>query len=604
MPRDFPREVTHVTKLVDTLAGEGEKVGQGGFAIDEARAHEKMERYQLVDPLLYVLELVQAAHLLGATEIDLAIDADELEMTFDGDALRAKDLRNIASASFSRSKKRREQARRHLAVALTALGSLRPAEIRILMPRRRVGRGAELVRRDADIEVIEHDDLDPDLPISIYVREKFRFGHLVDFVTKRGGNLPEIHLLRDKCRYATVPIRVNGELVSQGLHLSKDVRHVEELKRRGEHGLVGVRPDRLGIEVANHVHLVQNGVWTWSAPLESDFMGVEAVYATKRLTRDLSHAAYVQDGDYQKLVHAVVPKAIYESMLEWVREVEVTFRNVDKLRALASRMWRHVATRDTSIELRVVAHALTRLPLWLDARLSRCDSPDDNLVSLQDLTPQAPDAPILYADASGVPHDSPVLLRELDQADAFEAMVAYTDRPWRSFAERLHRDAQPDEAEAAEPEREPPSSAEVDTNDTGPTALSEHTEHGQPVAEVEVEEDVEELDEDEVRALMLTQLQSGVDRALRNARLDIAFTCLTDAATDDTPQQVALVNGTSIAMVWDHPTARYALDAPGDPARAAMLLSATLTAVRERCADISVSDERAMQLQVLESPIP
>ena len=70
--------------LLDELRAGGEVDSSGRFTLDRAQARAKMQKFQLVDARRYVLELVQAAALRGATRIAFDIDADDMRMRFDG----------------------------------------------------------------------------------------------------------------------------------------------------------------------------------------------------------------------------------------------------------------------------------------------------------------------------------------------------------------------------------------------------------------------------------------------------------------------------------------------------------------------------------------
>ena len=123
-----------MNQLDDMLAGlsaEGALEARREFQIDSAKAREKLQKFQLEDPHFYVLELVQAAHLLGATEIRFTIDADEMEVFFDGDALTRLELEELYSAAFAKLTDRRKQAMRHLAIGFNAAQALLPSKIEL-----------------------------------------------------------------------------------------------------------------------------------------------------------------------------------------------------------------------------------------------------------------------------------------------------------------------------------------------------------------------------------------------------------------------------------------------------------------------------------------
>jgi len=73
-------------QLINDLRADGSVDSHGSFTLDREQARAKMQKFQLVDARRYVLELVQAAVLRGATQIEFEIDADDMRMRFDGAA--------------------------------------------------------------------------------------------------------------------------------------------------------------------------------------------------------------------------------------------------------------------------------------------------------------------------------------------------------------------------------------------------------------------------------------------------------------------------------------------------------------------------------------
>ena len=69
--------------LIRAFQEEGAIKEVGEFTLDRDKAREKLAEFQLPDPHRYVLEVVQAATILGATRLDFSMDADELWISFD-----------------------------------------------------------------------------------------------------------------------------------------------------------------------------------------------------------------------------------------------------------------------------------------------------------------------------------------------------------------------------------------------------------------------------------------------------------------------------------------------------------------------------------------
>ncbi|MBA2664714.1 MAG: hypothetical protein H0U74_20675 [Bradymonadaceae bacterium] len=179
----------------------GKLAGRGQFQVDAERATDKLERFQLVDPHHYVLELVKAAHLLGAKVIEFVIDTDEMEVCFDGQSLGIEDLSELQSALFSERSDARQRAVRHIAIAVNAAKALGPREIVI----ESVGPegGAGLLLRAGEQAVLAR--LAPERALNtrkvrnedglqgtrIYLRERIQPRHFIQFFDMLNGRLDE-----------------------------------------------------------------------------------------------------------------------------------------------------------------------------------------------------------------------------------------------------------------------------------------------------------------------------------------------------------------------------------------------------------------------------
>ena len=116
--------------LLGELASEGTRAASATFGIDAERAREKMQRFRLEDPRHYILEWVQAAHLLGATRLLIHYNARVFSLRFDGELLAETDLAELYAAAFAPRSTRRQRALRHLALGIGASQGLEPRAIR------------------------------------------------------------------------------------------------------------------------------------------------------------------------------------------------------------------------------------------------------------------------------------------------------------------------------------------------------------------------------------------------------------------------------------------------------------------------------------------
>ena len=116
-----------------------------------------MRQFQLADPHRYVLLLVEAAVLRGATKLEFEIDTDDMRLRFDA-ALSWEDLDELYASLFVDRSTIEIRARRELALACNAAMALNPRWVRIeslAAAKRRPARGvcgAAATRRADEIE--------------------------------------------------------------------------------------------------------------------------------------------------------------------------------------------------------------------------------------------------------------------------------------------------------------------------------------------------------------------------------------------------------------------------------------------------------------------
>jgi len=97
-------------------------VARGRFRVDRRRALEKMERFQLEDPLRYVLEWLAAAVVDGAQRVEIRNDSDDFELSWAGSPVSQHDLDTLFDHLFGRPEGAAAAMRQHLAVGV--LGAL------------------------------------------------------------------------------------------------------------------------------------------------------------------------------------------------------------------------------------------------------------------------------------------------------------------------------------------------------------------------------------------------------------------------------------------------------------------------------------------------
>ncbi|QDG50895.1 hypothetical protein FIV42_09165 [Persicimonas caeni] len=362
---------------LDDLRSEGSLAARGEFGLDRAKAREKMQKFQLRDPHHYVLQFVQAAHLLGTSVIRVTIDADEMEMHLNQAPLDRQDLERLYDAPFSSRVDPKTRALRHLAIGLTAAQAMEPAVVQldILRDAQRlrleIGPNGEEFIEEA-YEPGEHEG-----EVRIYLREKFRASHLVDFFRNLAGDLAEKAALRQYCAHSSRHIYLDGERISFGPMLPAAVVGRVDFETEHERGLIGMLPD----DEETRVTILQNGVEVVEHRMKPDLVAYRAVIESDRLTKNLSQSAFVEDTDWKRFVEMVLPAALYASLYEYVSSLDE--RDWDKQRQWLQTLCdavnrkahnvsdKHIALRNRLYGLGSLLDALPRLaellrslPLW------------------------------------------------------------------------------------------------------------------------------------------------------------------------------------------------------------------------------------------------
>lgn len=298
---------------LEAMRREGRLAGRGDFGLDRDKAREKLQKYQLKDPHHYVLELVQAAHLLGATRIIITIDADEMEMIFDGQVLTRSDLEGLYDAAFSARVDARSRALRHLAIGLTAARALEPSTLRVESSLEDHTLVLDLCDDDEQLRSVEPTGIGGST--RIYLREKLRASHLLEFFRNLNGTLAEKVALREYCAFSPLQIELNGEAIGSGFELGNGVpdnqRYVAvvgttSFETTHERGVIGLMPRGRGMWTT----ILQNGVKVVEHNVPDAVVAARAIIESDRLTKDLSRSAFVEDAAWTSFVSEVLPTAL------------------------------------------------------------------------------------------------------------------------------------------------------------------------------------------------------------------------------------------------------------------------------------------------------
>lgn len=352
--------------LLNQLASEGTKAASGEFGIDTERAREKLERFQLQNPYEYLIELAQAAHLLGATRLDVECDADEMWMRFDGQPLDAGQLSRLYEQAMGSRRGTTSRALWHIAVALNAVKRLEPSVVRIESGDAGEGAGARWTRQgDAEDGEVERGVTLAQAGTHIYVRERFRPRHLEEFASKFLRDVPELYVLKTHLKYSDIEVHANEQRCSSGLHLPGWRWHEpRRFEAEGIRGVIGVSPQAKRAELS----IVQHGALITTLQLDEEHAPFHCVVEANHLERDLSLRAFVQNDDWRVLFEEVLPGALRWALLESLqaREDDAHWPRWAKPLMLAL-MRERVASGGhhphASAELKLIVE-LKHLPMW------------------------------------------------------------------------------------------------------------------------------------------------------------------------------------------------------------------------------------------------
>lgn len=279
-----------VDKLVAELEKEGTSVDDGVFTIDRGVAREKMREYMLRDPINYVLNLMQAALLKGASFIDVDVDSDDVRIQFDGRPFSIADFDGLYNSIFVSGGDSDLMARQRLALGLNAAMALDPKFARVISSDG--AKGAELeLKPGVDDRFGPTDDKEKTTRIHVRARLSQMFS---------GHKKKVVNLLGERLAYAPVKVVVSGSTVSGGLHVPSGwgVVNVEE---DGLNGVCGFT-DRC--RRGARLHLVDHGVLIARTDLTEFPAGFLAVVDSNRFKQDLSQTGVVRDREFERAVWA------------------------------------------------------------------------------------------------------------------------------------------------------------------------------------------------------------------------------------------------------------------------------------------------------------
>jgi hypothetical protein len=273
--------------ILKELRKDGRLEKEGEFRLDPEKAREKLRLFRLPDPHRWVLEIVSAANLLGASKVEFKIDADEVEAFFDGAPFQTEDLADLFNAAFRKAQSPSDLAAKQLAIGFTAAEALKPASFILESGSARLTLAPGAPR----VEVIPVRE-----GTRIYFRESFRAGHVLGFFKNLSGTIAEKSYLKDFAKYSETVVMLDKARISFPFNFGGHPAH-GIVETDGTRGHVRILPG----EKTSRTHLIQFGVLILTETTKGS-PGSEAILDCPGLQRDMSNASFVKDDAFKTAI--------------------------------------------------------------------------------------------------------------------------------------------------------------------------------------------------------------------------------------------------------------------------------------------------------------
>lgn len=311
LARRYQRQEAPLTeRLMASLTAEGEIDSPGVFTVSPALERERILRSYLPNPFRYVLSLVQAASLKGATHISFQFGAGDLQMYFNGAPFAHSDFEQLNAARLSKESAGDAEARRLLSLGLYTALQADPALIQVESGSASI----ELRPGRPDRHGIV---AEPRAWTHVRLQRRLGLGLIKRYFEHLGGHLTEEVLLQERCVHSQMTIQLDGRLISQG-HALSSAMPWQAFAADGILGAVDIAPLPIVKRQQNSVQmsremslslpllrLVQNGVWVDTQfPIEL-LPGFRAVAESSALRLDVVSEHVIQGDTYASVLRAV-----------------------------------------------------------------------------------------------------------------------------------------------------------------------------------------------------------------------------------------------------------------------------------------------------------
>lgn len=328
---------------LDELRTEGWLDSHGSFTLDQARAVEKLRRYQIDQPEAYVLALVASAVAAGAGRMDIECDSKRFFLSHNGRPFSRDELATLFSSLVVGGSDRRGAPARELATALNALSHWKPGSVKVISSD--VDHLVHLTMDCRQLQVRQEESGGFESYEPVASRTSVEISGLRRPLLSRlgalaGGTQPEVKLLRQRCQLAPIPIYLGQELLNPARAAEKPLalartpgagrlplRFPEPLLAQQAEGCADWEAClALVADAASQVTVVLQGVCFDLGGLDLP-AGVLAYVSCEHLRKDLGQRQLVRDESFEQLLSWVRQRA--ESLaleLAQVGEVAPEFR--------------------------------------------------------------------------------------------------------------------------------------------------------------------------------------------------------------------------------------------------------------------------------------
>jgi hypothetical protein len=282
-------------ELIARLAAEGELDSAGSFTLDPAAALEKLREFQLRDPTRFVLSWVRAATLLGASRIDIEIDADDVWMRFDGEVLRTADFEALWTTIVGRRGSARVRACRELALGINGAFTWEAKAVEV--------RSGELqVAFDRSFAMASSPNSPTAEPRnSIHAKRPIGWDLVRRRMLDARGELPEELMLAHACAFGAVPIYLEGKHLNPAPDERRDTWLRVAIDDDERRGWLWLRPP----SERSQLRVLVAGVEVALVDLPFGAGWVEALVDDPLLPLDLSQEKAVEGERWQALLDCV-----------------------------------------------------------------------------------------------------------------------------------------------------------------------------------------------------------------------------------------------------------------------------------------------------------